>query len=65
MIVKVLAADTVAMRVRIVSPAEDARIWDIVREEIVEPVDTVRCRPSLVAVSVQTVDGNDARKCWP
>jgi hypothetical protein len=65
MIVEVLAADAVAMRVRIVSPAEDPRFWDIVREEIAEPVDAVRRRPSLVAVSVQAVDGNDARKCWP
>jgi hypothetical protein len=63
MIVEVLAADTVAMRIRIISPTEDPRIWDISWEKTTEPVHAVRRRPSFVAVSIQTVDGNDARKC--
>ncbi len=60
MIIEILAADTVAMSVRIVSPAEDARVWDIGREEVSEPVHVVRRRPGLVAVAVEAMDGNDA-----
>ena len=62
-VVEVLAADTVAMRVRIISPAEDARVQDIGREEIAEPVHAVRRRPSLVTVSVQAMDGYNAGEC--
>lgn len=59
MIIEVLAANTVTVSIRIVAPAEDARIRDIVREEIAEPVDAVRRRPSLVSVSIQPMDGDD------
>jgi len=64
MVIEVLAADTVTMRVRIVSPAEDARVRDISREEIAEPVHAVRRRPGLVAVSVQAMDSYNAGECW-
>jgi hypothetical protein len=53
----------VAVRVRIVPPAEDARIRDVGREEIAEPVDVVRRRPRLVAMSIQSVDGDNANSC--
>jgi hypothetical protein len=59
MVIEVLAANAVAMSVCIVSPAEDARIWDVSREELVEPVDAVCCSPRLVAVSVQSMESND------
>src|SRR5579871_4449042 len=62
-VVEVLAADIVAMRVRIISPAEDARVRDIGWEEITEPVYAVRRRPSLVAVSVQAMDGYNTGEC--
>lgn len=59
MIVEIFAAKTVAMSVRIVSPAEDARIRDVAREEVAEPMDVVRRCPSLVAVSIQPMDGDN------
>jgi hypothetical protein len=60
MIIKILATDTVAVSIRIISPGKDAGIRDIVREEIAEPMDAVRGSPSLVAVSVQAMDSNNA-----
>ena len=63
MVVEVLAADTAAVCVRIVSPAEDARVRDIGREEIAEPVHAVRRRPGLSTVSVQAMDGYNAGEC--
>lgn len=59
MIVEILAADAVSMCVCVVSPAQDACIWDVHRKEIVEPMNAVCCRPGLVAVSVQSVDSHD------
>jgi hypothetical protein len=44
------------MRVCIVTPTEYARIGQVVREEVTQPVDTVVRRPRLLAVSVQTMD---------
>jgi hypothetical protein len=52
MIIKVLAANAVAMSTRIVSPAKYACIRDRGREEVAEPVDIVGGRPSLVAMAV-------------
>ena len=60
MVVQVLAADTAAVCIRIISPAENARIRDIAREEIAEPMDVVCRCPSLVAMSVQPVNRDDA-----
>jgi hypothetical protein len=52
-VIEVLATDArVAMSVRIVPPAEDSRVKDIVRKEVAEPVGAIRGRPSLVLVSV-------------
>lgn len=53
----------VAVRVRIVPPAEDTRVRDVGREEIAEPVGVVRRRPRLVAMSIQSVDGDNANSC--
>jgi hypothetical protein len=45
--------------VRIVPPAEYARVRQVVREEVTQPVDaTARCS-CLLAVSVQAMDGDD------
>lgn len=52
MVIKVLAANAIAVSIRVVSPAEDPRIKDIVRKEITGPVFAVRSRPSLISVSV-------------
>ena len=49
----------VAMSVRIIPPAEDSRVRDIVRKEITEPMYAVRGRPSLITVSIQPMDGDD------
>lgn len=49
------------MCVCIITPAEDACIGEIVREEVAQPVDAVACRPCLLAVSIQAMDGDDAR----
>jgi hypothetical protein len=60
-VIEVLAADAeVAMSVRIVSPAEDSRIRDIVRKDIAQPVNAIRSRPRLLSVSVQAMDRDDA-----
>lgn len=53
----------VVARVRIVPPAEDALIRDVGREGIAEPVDVVRPRPRLVAMSIQSMDGDNANSC--
>jgi hypothetical protein len=60
MIVEVLAADAVAMSVRVVSPAKDPRVGYVSRQEGAKPVDVVRRLPSLIAVSVQPMDGDNA-----
>ena len=65
MVEQVLAADPrPAVRVRVVAPAEYARVGQVVREEVAQPVnavDAVACRPRLLAVPVQAVDRDDAR----
>ena len=64
MVVQVLAADPrAAVRVRVVAPAEYARVREVVREEVAQPVDAVAAvvrRPRLLAVPVQAVDRDDA-----
>jgi hypothetical protein len=53
MIIEVLAADVgIAVRIHIVSLAQDASVRDIVCKKIVEPVYAIRGRPSLVPMSV-------------
>jgi hypothetical protein len=57
---QVLAANPrPAVRVRIVAPAEYARVGEVVREEVAQPVDAAARRPCLLAVSVQAMDGDD------
>jgi hypothetical protein len=43
------------MRVRVVTPAEYARVRQVLREEIAQPVDAVARRPCLLAVTVEAV----------
>jgi len=64
MVVQVLAADLrPAVRVGVVAPAEYARVGQVVREQVAQPVDAVGaagCRPRLLAVPVQAVDCDNA-----
>ena len=62
MVIQVLAADPLAVSVRIVTPAQDAGVRKVGRKEIAEPVDAVRGRPSFVSMAVQAMNGDDARK---
>lgn len=51
------------MRVGVVAPAEYARVGQVVREQVAQPVDdvdVVACRLRLLAVPVQAVDYDDA-----
>jgi hypothetical protein len=60
MIIEILAADArVTVGVGIVTPTEDSRIGDIVREEIAEPMDAIRGRPCLLSMAIQAMDGDD------
>jgi hypothetical protein len=61
MAIKVLRTHVrTAVRVRIVAPAEYARVREIMREEVAQPVDAVVRRPCLLAVSVQAVHSDNA-----
>jgi hypothetical protein len=60
MIVEELVTNALSMRVRIVSPAKYARVGQVMREEVAQPVDTVVRRPCFLAVSVQAMDSDDA-----
>lgn len=62
MVVEILAANAIAISIRIISPAEDARVRDLARKEIAEPVDTFRGRPSLVSMSVQSMNNDNTTK---
>jgi hypothetical protein len=58
--IEVLGADArAAVRVRIIAPAEYARVRQIMREEVAQPVSAAARRPCLLVVSVQAMDGND------
>ena len=65
MVEQVLAAHTrAAVRVGVVAPAEYARVGQVVREQVAQPVDAVDAvarRPRLLAVPVQAVDCDDAK----
>jgi hypothetical protein len=63
MVIQVLAADTIAVGVRIVSPAHDAGVRKVGRKEVAKPVHAVRGRPRFVSMAVQAVDGDDAGEC--
>lgn len=63
MVVEVLAGDLGAgMGVGVVAPTEDAGVWDVLRQEITEPVDAVARGPGLVAVAVEAMDGDDTTR---
>lgn len=63
MVVEVLAANAIAVCICIVAPAKDARIWNIVRKKIAEPVFAVPSYPSLISVPVQAMDSDNTRSC--
>lgn len=48
------------MRVRVVAPAEDAGLWEILREEVSEPVDAIFRRPCFIPVAVEAMQCDDA-----
>jgi hypothetical protein len=50
----------VAVRVGVVTPAKYARVRQVVREEVTQPVDAVARCPCLLAVTVEAVDSDDA-----
>ncbi len=50
------------MGVGVVAPAEDAGVWDVVWQEIAEPVDAIARGPGLVAVAVEAMDGDDTAR---
>jgi hypothetical protein len=59
-VIEVLGAHTrAAVRVSVITPAEYARIGQVVREEVVQPVDAVARCPRLLAGTVETVDSDD------
>lgn len=61
MVKQVLAAHLrPAVRVRVVAPAEYTRVWQVVREQVAQPVDAVACYSRLLTVSVEAVDRDDA-----
>lgn len=63
MVVEVFAADARAgMGVCIVTPAQDAGLGDVMRQEIAEPVDAVTRGPRRFAVAVEPVNGDDAAR---
>lgn len=62
MVVEILAANAIAISIRIISPAEDAPVRDLARKEIAEPVDAFRGRPSLVPMSVQSMNNDNTTK---
>jgi hypothetical protein len=59
-VIEVLRAHArAAVCVRIVAPAEYARVGEVVREEVAQPVNAAARRPCLLAMSVQAMDGDD------
>ena len=58
-IVKILSADPRStVGIGIITPSINARIWNIQREKITEPVDTVYC-PSRFTMSIQSMNGHN------
>jgi hypothetical protein len=59
-VIEVLKAHArAAVCVRIVAPAEYARVGEVVREEVAQPIDAAARCPRLLAVSVQVMDSDD------
>jgi hypothetical protein len=60
MVIQILTADRrAAMNVRIITPAEYSGVWEICREEIAQPVNTINRCPCFLTVTVQAMDGDD------
>jgi hypothetical protein len=60
-VIEVLGAHArAAMRVGVVAPAEYARVRQVVREKVAQPVDAVARHPRLLIVSVEAVYSGDA-----
>ena len=68
MIVEVLATSLGArMRVGIIAPAKDSSIGNILWKQITEPVYAIGRSPSLVSMTVESMDGDDTlqrRQSW-
>ena len=61
MVVERLPAYSVGgMGVRVVAPAENARVWEVFGEEVSEPVDAVFRRPCSLSVAVEPMQCDDA-----
>jgi hypothetical protein len=59
-VIEVLRAHArAAVCVRIVALAKDARVREVVREEVAQPVDAAARCPRLLAMSVQAINGDD------
>ena len=48
------------MCIGIVTPTENACIWNAGWEKIAEPIDAVLCRPCVFSMSIKTVDSDNA-----
>jgi hypothetical protein len=60
-VVEILPAHSVrGMGVRVVAPAENARLWEDFGEEVSEPVDAVFRRPCFLSVAVEPMQCDDA-----
>jgi hypothetical protein len=60
-VVEILPAHSVTgMGIRVVAPAENARLWEIFGEEVSEPVDAVFRRPCFLSVAVEAMQCDDA-----
>ena len=60
MIVEILTADSGSgMRIGVVSPAEDAGMRYVIREQTTEPVNAITRGPRPFTVAVEAMDGDD------
>lgn len=61
MVVEVLPAHSVSgMGIRVVAPAENARLWEVFGEKVPEPVGAVFRRPCFLSVAVEAMQCDDA-----
>lgn len=54
------AHSALRMGIRVVAPAENARLWEVFREEVSEPVDAVFRYPCFLSVAVEAMQCNNA-----
>lgn len=61
MVVEILPAHSVTgMGIRVVAPAENARLWEVFGEEVSKPVNAVFRRPCLFSVAIEPMQCDDA-----